>query len=381
MFTGIIEAVGEVIDNTGSRLVLTKPAQFDDLKIGSSIAVSGVCLSIISFNEHQMSFDVVDTTKSKTKIGLLQTGDMVNLERAMSADGRFEGHIVQGHIEGVGKVVSLRALPPPPLTPPPNAYGIVGGGEQQEDAIQVRGIFGRVYRSIGSLRFPCSSTIDHARAMRKRPTDAENILWQAIRGRKLQGLYFRRQRPVGKYILDFYCDTLRLGIEVDGEYHDHSLEESDDERSQYLQNRGVMMMRFANEEIMNNLDECLVKITSFVPLHQQSRSDLGEGIGVGATSFTNSQNEQCHKVEEGATSFNYLHIDLPPHLRPYCIPEGSITLDGVSLTIANLSAMSLTVALIPHTLHNTTLGSLKEGDSVNIETDVLGRYAMLRVRS
>ncbi len=352
MFTGIIEAIGEVVENEGSRLIIAKPEQFDDLFIGSSIAVSGVCLSVISFDDESMAFDVVETTKQKTKIGRLQKGDCVNLERALRADGRFEGHIVQGHSEGVGEVM----IAPPPLTPPPNAYGIVGGGEQQEEDVRLRGVFGKVYRSIGSLRFPSLSVVEHARGMRKNPTSAEQMLWQAIRGRKVNQLYFRRQRPVGKYILDFYCETLGLGIEVDGGYHDRALKECDAEREQYLRIRGVTIMRFRNEDILMNLDQCLEQISSYVPLHHKSRSDVGEGLGEGAT----------------------LHIHLPSHLRPFCVPQGSITLDGVSLTIASLQKDSLTVALIPHTLEHTTLGDLCEGDLVNIETDVLGRYVLHR---
>lgn len=70
----------------------------------------------------------------------------------------------------------------------------------------------------------------------------------------------------------------------------------------------------------------------------------------------------------------YLSVDLPPELARYCVCEGSITIDGVSLTVAALSGRRLTVNVIPHTWHRTTLGTRRVGDSVNLEVDILGRY-------
>ncbi len=104
MFTGIIEATAEILKNEGHRLIIERPNMFDDIKLGSSISVSGVCLSIVSFDDDSMSFDVVDETLSKTKLGSLKASDRVNLERSMRADSRLDGHVVQGHVEGVGIV-------------------------------------------------------------------------------------------------------------------------------------------------------------------------------------------------------------------------------------------------------------------------------------
>lgn len=184
MFTGIIEATAKVVKTTKAGLVLERPKIFDDIKIGSSIAVAGACLSVVAFDAHAMTFDVVPMTFSKTKLGSLVTGDMVNVERAMKADGRFEGHIVTGHIEAGGTVVSL----------------------------------------------------------------------------------------------------------VDG----------------------------------------------------------------------------------------ILTILIPEAYQSSVVPHGSITLDGVSLTVASVEKHHVSVALIPHTFAHTTLGSLRPGHSVNIETDILARYARLR---
>ncbi|MEQ1849866.1 MAG: riboflavin synthase [Candidatus Peribacteraceae bacterium] len=107
MFTGIIEATAEVRGVDAGSIVLARPPSFDDLKMGCSIAISGVCLSVTHFDNASMSFDLAETTVEKTTLGSLHTGDRVNLERAMKASDRLEGHIVQGHVEGVGTVTKI----------------------------------------------------------------------------------------------------------------------------------------------------------------------------------------------------------------------------------------------------------------------------------
>jgi riboflavin synthase len=179
MFTGIIEATACVLERKGKLLSIERPRAFRDIKIGSSICVSGVCLTVTKLSQGQCSFDVVPTTLKKSTLGSLSKGDHVNLERALLADGRFDGHVVQGHCEGVGKVV-------------------------------------------------------------------------------------------------------KPGFE--------------------------------------------------------------------------------------------LQIRVPKHLWPYIVQHGSITIDGVSLTVASWRKGVMTIALVPHTLQETTLGALRIGDEVNLETDILGRY-------
>lgn len=184
MFTGIIEATAAVLEKTEDSLTIAHPVSFDDLKKGCSIAVLGACLTVTSFNDQSMTFQVIPETWAKTKLGSLKKGDLINLERAMPASGRFDGHIVQGHIEGVGIVAA-----------------IVRDGQD-------------------------------------------------------------------------------------------------------------------------------VRVT----------------------------------------------VSVPGDLRRYIIPKGSITIDGVALTVASIEKDQVTVALIPETLQMTTLGSLQEGDTVNLETDMIGRY-------
>ncbi|MCF7845080.1 MAG: riboflavin synthase [Kiritimatiellales bacterium] len=184
MFTGIIETMAEVQQRTDSQLKVSRPQLFVDIAIGSSISVSGVCLSVIAFDEISMTFDVIPETFKCTKLGSLEERDKVNLERAMLATDRFEGHIVQGHTESVGVVK-----------------------------------------------------------------------WGSV---------------------------------------------------------GVLLVEISDE------------------------------------------------------------------LLKYIVPKGSISLDGVSLTVASKEENKVTVALIPHTLANTTLGLLKDGDQVNIETDVMVRSLLAR---
>lgn len=185
MFTGIIEATAEVIALGGGKLTTQRPPIFNDVHEGSSIAVAGVCLTVVSLSPHALTFDVVPTTLGKTKLGSLRTGERVNLERALRASGRLEGHMVQGHCEAIGLV---------------------------------------------------------------------------------------------------------LDTEVKG---------------------GSVM----------------------------------------------------------------LSVEVPEVLTPFIVPQGSVAIDGVSLTVANIQDQTLTVALVPYTCAQTTLGTLKQGDSVNIETDIIGRYS------
>ncbi len=96
MFTGIIETTTEITQRTNTSLTVLKPYFFDDIHKGMSIAVNGACLSVIDWDEKEMKFDVLSETFRKTN---LQEVFFVNLERAMPANGRFEGHIVLGHVD------------------------------------------------------------------------------------------------------------------------------------------------------------------------------------------------------------------------------------------------------------------------------------------
>ncbi len=112
MFTGIIEEIGKVssIDKLDdiTRLTIKTSNILASSKIGDSISINGTCLTITSIKGKLFTSDIVKETIDRTNIQYLKTDDSVNLERAMRADSRFDGHIVQGHIEGVGKVEEIK---------------------------------------------------------------------------------------------------------------------------------------------------------------------------------------------------------------------------------------------------------------------------------
>jgi riboflavin synthase alpha subunit len=189
MFTGLVEALGRVgaVETVGSgrRLRVAVPEEPAwRLELGESVAVSGVCLTVVEAGPGRLSFDLAEETLRVTTLGELGAGDPVNLERPLRFDGRLGGHLVLGHVDGIGKVTGIRP----------------------------------------------------------------------------------------------------------------------------------------------------------------------EGDGV------------------------WLEVEAPRGLRPLLIPKGSVTVDGVSLTVAGLEESVFAVALIPHTLAVTTLGRRRTGDPVNLEMDVIGKY-------
>lgn len=188
MFTGIVETLGVVTGATdldgGRRFVITAPEIAGGLSVGASVSVQGACLTATHRTDSEFTVEVVSETLARTSLGGVAEEDRVNLERAMSAAGRFDGHLVQGHVDGVGSV------------------------------------------------------------------------------------------------------------------------------------RGV----------------------------------TSEGRGA------------------------RISIDCPPELRRYVVDKGSITVDGVSLTVAQLDHNGFEIALIPHTLEATTLGSLVPSSLVNLEVDILAKY-------
>ncbi len=105
MFTGIVEATGLVIDKLaeGSNITFTIQSSIaGELKVDQSLSHNGVCLTVISQNKESYRVTAIDETLKKSNLGLLQPGDRVNLERCMAANGRFDGHIVQGHVDQTG---------------------------------------------------------------------------------------------------------------------------------------------------------------------------------------------------------------------------------------------------------------------------------------
>ncbi|OIJ10713.1 riboflavin synthase subunit alpha [Anaerobacillus alkalilacustris] len=109
MFTGIIEEVGtiEQIKQSGEAIVMTIQSKklLTDVNLGDSIAVNGVCLTVTSFDSQRFTVDLMPETVRNTSLRQLKRGSKVNLERAMAAGGRFGGHFVSGHVDGIGEIV------------------------------------------------------------------------------------------------------------------------------------------------------------------------------------------------------------------------------------------------------------------------------------
>ena len=115
MFTGIVEAMGTVTsvaeDGARSQLTISTPGWGADLQHGESIAVDGVCLTVAKHTGDEWIADVMRITRELTTLGSVQPGARVNLERAMRADGRFGGHILQGHVDGIATLVARDSQP------------------------------------------------------------------------------------------------------------------------------------------------------------------------------------------------------------------------------------------------------------------------------
>ena len=190
MFTGLVEEVGtiaSIVERGGNhRITINAPSSAQELKQGNSVAVSGVCLTALDIKPDSFCADLAAETWTRTSFSRITQGSRVNLELPLKADDRMGGHMVQGHVDGIGRLAALEPIP-----------------------------------------------------------DADDF---------------------------------------------------------------------------------------------------------------------------------WLHIDIPDELEKYVVFKGSISIEGISLTVAKLEGLRLTIAIIPHTIKMTNLGSLKPGDPVNIETDIVAKY-------
>jgi very-short-patch-repair endonuclease len=114
-----------------------------------------------------------------------------------------------------------------------------------------------------TIRGTTSELEQAARAMRRQPTSAEEVLWGALQKKQVAGLKFRRQHPVGRFVLDFYCPAHKLVVEVDGGVHD-AQQERDAARTEMLETYGYRVLRFRNEEVMQDLPDVVRRIAAVV---------------------------------------------------------------------------------------------------------------------
>ncbi len=137
MFTGIVEHKGSVASTergAGTMRVVLDVGPLTGLEVGDSISVDGVCLTAVDVRDGTIAVDIVQETIDRSNLGRLIAGDVVNLERPMSADGRFDGHIVQGHVDGTGVISRIE-----------------GGGDESRMEIEVPGDISRYIVEKGSV--------------------------------------------------------------------------------------------------------------------------------------------------------------------------------------------------------------------------------------
>ena len=108
MFTGIVEEMGIVSKITNNGMTVKASRVLSDVKLGDSIAINGTCLTAVSFSNSEFSVDLSPETMRRTSLSQLTEGSRVNLERAISASDRMGGHIVQGHVDGTGRITSIQ---------------------------------------------------------------------------------------------------------------------------------------------------------------------------------------------------------------------------------------------------------------------------------
>lgn len=148
MFTGLVEGVGTVgaVEPAADEVRLTVEIPLsmtagEACRLGESVAINGCCLTAVAVDDPRWSFQAGAETLSKTNLGRLRPGDRVNLERALPANGRFGGHVVQGHVDGVGTVLAVERhgewIDMAFAVPPPLAEGLVPKGSVAVDGVSL----------------------------------------------------------------------------------------------------------------------------------------------------------------------------------------------------------------------------------------------------
>lgn len=206
MFTGIVEEVGTVRGVTTHRLFVNAANVMLDLRDGDSIAVNGACLTVVLRTPDLFAVDLSQETLQRTNLGALRPGDDVDLERALRATARLGGHIVQGHVDGVGTVVSLDGpaearvlrVAAPPRTGPPGGTGgdlmryVVEKGFIAVDGISltVTGVHENEF-TVAVIPY----TVEHTVLRRRRAGDAVNLEVDIL-AKYVERLLAQRQQPL-----------------------------------------------------------------------------------------------------------------------------------------------------------------------------------------
>jgi len=206
MFTGIIEEIGTVKSisrgTKESTLCISCKKVLEDVKIGDSIAVNGICLTVVTYTDSSFTCDVMNETFSRSSLLKLKSNSPVNLERAMSAMGRFGGHMVSGHIDGTGKIVSIKNDGNAVWFEITASDGILDG-IVEKGSVAIDGISLTVAK-VSNLSF-CVSIIPHT-------------LKETVLGTKKVGDDVNLENDIiGKYVKKF-CDTNRNDESITKEF-------------------------------------------------------------------------------------------------------------------------------------------------------------------
>ena len=339
MFTGIVEELGtvEAVEDQGDAIRLTVKASLvlEDAGLGDSISVNGCCLTVAERTEATWTADVMQETLDKTSLHGVQPGDRVNLERAVTADKRLGGHIVQGHVDGVGTIV--RRTPSEHWEvveislPPQLARYLVDKGSITVDGVSLTVVEPTDDGFTVAVIPHTAEVTDQGDAIRL-TVEAATVLEGTVLGDSIS--------------VNGCCLTVsELG---EGRWTADLMQETLDKTSL----RGAAPGDRVNLERAVTVDKRL-----------GGHIVQGHVDGVGEV-ITRSPSEHWDVVE----------ISLPAHLSRYLVDKGSITVDGVSLTVVEAREDSFTVSLIPETLARTTLGSRRVGDLVNLEADVIAKH-------
>jgi riboflavin synthase len=205
MFTGIVEEIGIVKETSRDRLAFEAHKVLEGTKVGDSIAVNGVCLTIVSLENRGFSFDVMPETLRCTNLGRLHYSDQVNLERALVLGGRLGGHLVLGHVDDTGEVMDVTSEETAHLmrisAPAKLMTYIVDKGFIAVDGVSLTIADFDDFSFVVSL---VAYTIEHTTLGRKRPGDVVNLeadiiakYVERLKERKSQSLDFEFLREYG----------------------------------------------------------------------------------------------------------------------------------------------------------------------------------------
>jgi tryptophan synthase alpha chain len=151
------------------------------------------------------------------------------------------------------------------------------------------------------------STYENAKFLREFKTKAEDKLWQNLRNRQLNNLKFRRQHPFGEYVLDFYCHEIKLCVEVDGNIHNEKeIIENDNERTRTLNENGIKVMRFKNEEVIGDIDSVLKKIVELFNAPLSERRGAGGEVSNRIEKLFSKKNKNILNIYNTA---GFPHLD------------------------------------------------------------------------